>query len=75
MARYAVHARNAGARFIGGCCGTSVDHVAAMEAALVSNPKTELDTVQLAADLGKPWAEMQEGDRPQRSRRFRRRRD
>lgn len=75
MARYAVHARNAGARFIGGCCGTSFDHVSAMAAALAGTPKTELDAGQLAADLGKPWAEMIEGERPQRSRRARRRRD
>jgi methionine synthase I (cobalamin-dependent) len=75
MARYAVHARNAGARFIGGCCGTSVDHVSAMAAALSSTRKTDLDVGQLEADLGKPWAEMKEGDRPQRSRRSRRRRD
>ncbi len=75
MARYAVHARNAGARFIGGCCGTSAEHVAAMAAALSSNPRTDLDAAQLEADLGKPWAEMKEGERPQRSRRSRRRRD
>lgn len=34
MARYAVMARDAGARIIGGCCGTSPEHVAAMRQAL-----------------------------------------
>ncbi len=34
MARYAVMARDAGARIVGGCCGTSPEHVAAMRQAL-----------------------------------------
>ncbi len=34
MARYAVLARDAGARIVGGCCGTSPVHVAAMRQAL-----------------------------------------
>ena len=34
MARYAVMARDAGARIVGGCCGTSAEHVAAMRHAL-----------------------------------------
>ena len=38
MARYAVMARDAGARIVGGCCGTSPEHVAAMRAALDSHP-------------------------------------
>jgi len=46
-----------------------------MAAALSSNSRTDLDAAQLEADLGKPWAEMKEGERPQRSRRSRRRRD
>ncbi len=36
MARYAVLARDAGARIIGGCCGTTPEHVAAMREALES---------------------------------------
>ncbi|MEO9175549.1 MAG: homocysteine S-methyltransferase family protein [Gaiellales bacterium] len=35
-AEYAVAARNAGANLIGGCCGTTAAHVAAMHAALSS---------------------------------------
>jgi 5-methyltetrahydrofolate--homocysteine methyltransferase len=38
MARYATMARDAGARIVGGCCGTSPDHVAAMRQALDSTP-------------------------------------
>ena len=44
MADYAVMVRDAGARIIGGCCGTSPEHVRAMRHALdntpVSNPPT-----------------------------------
>ena len=36
MANYATMARDAGARIIGGCCGTSPEHVAAMRLALDS---------------------------------------
>ncbi|MCP3688721.1 MAG: betaine--homocysteine S-methyltransferase, partial [Gammaproteobacteria bacterium] len=38
MADYAVMARDAGARIVGGCCGTSPEHVAAMRHALDSTP-------------------------------------
>jgi len=38
MADYAVMARNSGARIIGGCCGTSPEHVAAMRKALDTTP-------------------------------------
>jgi 5-methyltetrahydrofolate--homocysteine methyltransferase len=38
MARYAVLARDAGARIIGGCCGTTPEHLVAMRAALENTP-------------------------------------
>jgi methionine synthase I (cobalamin-dependent) len=38
MAAYACLARDAGARVIGGCCGTTAEHVRAMAAALAGNP-------------------------------------
>ncbi len=38
MADYVVMARNSGARIIGGCCGTSPEHVAAMRKALDTTP-------------------------------------
>ena len=48
MARYAVLARDLGARIIGGCCGTMPEHLVAMRAALESTPpgpKPGLDTI------------------------------
>ena len=39
MAEYAVMARDAGATIIGGCCGTTPEHLAAMRAALESRPR------------------------------------
>lgn len=39
MAEYAVLARDAGVRIIGGCCGTMPEHLRAMRVALESRPK------------------------------------
>ncbi|MCC7016596.1 MAG: betaine--homocysteine S-methyltransferase [Rhodospirillales bacterium] len=39
MAEYAALARDAGARIIGGCCGTTPRHLEAMRAALTGRPK------------------------------------
>ena len=41
MANYAVLAKNAGARIIGGCCGTTPAHVRAMHSALQNAPEPE----------------------------------
>jgi len=49
MARYATMARDAGARIVGGCCGTSPQHVAAMRHALDSTaagPAPSIEEVQ-----------------------------
>jgi 5-methyltetrahydrofolate--homocysteine methyltransferase len=48
MARYARLVRDAGARIIGGCCGTTPEHIAWMRAALVEAPvgeEPDLDAV------------------------------
>ena len=48
MADYARLARDAGARIIGGCCGTSCEHLAAMRQALDSytpGPRPTLETI------------------------------
>jgi 5-methyltetrahydrofolate--homocysteine methyltransferase len=48
MADYAVLARNCGARIIGGCCGTTPEHLRAMRAALERAPRgpaPDLDTI------------------------------
>ena len=53
MAEYAVLARDAGARIIGGCCGTTPDHLRAMRAALETHPKGARPTLeQIANALG-----------------------
>ena len=53
MAEYAVLARDAGVRIIGGCCGTMPEHLAAMRRALEDTPpgpRPTLDTI--SAKLG-----------------------
>ena len=50
MAKYAVMARNSGAKIIGGCCGTKPEHLSSMRAALESNiigPVPSLQQVEL----------------------------
>lgn len=53
MARYAVMARDAGARIIGGCCGTTPGHVRAMRAALQDHEPGEAPSIEaIVAALG-----------------------
>jgi 5-methyltetrahydrofolate--homocysteine methyltransferase len=53
MAEYAVLARDAGARIIGGCCGTMPEHLKAMRHALENRPKGPRPTLEdIAARLG-----------------------
>ena len=53
MADYAVLARNCGARIIGGCCGTTPEHLAKMRQALDSQPVGTAPTPdQIVAKLG-----------------------
>jgi len=53
MAKYAVLARDCGAKIIGGCCGTQTDHLRAMKAALESTPRGPAPTLDLiAAEIG-----------------------
>ena len=53
MAEYAVLARDAGVRIIGGCCGTMPEHLKAMRAALESRPKGPRPTLDdIAGKLG-----------------------
>ena len=53
MAEYAVLARDAGVRIIGGCCGTMPEHLRAMRAALESRPRGERPSLEtIAATLG-----------------------
>ncbi|MFQ3184446.1 MAG: 5-methyltetrahydrofolate--homocysteine methyltransferase [Alteromonas macleodii] len=53
MADYACLARNSGAKIIGGCCGTTPDHLRAMRAALETRPKEDAPTLDaITAALG-----------------------
>jgi 5-methyltetrahydrofolate--homocysteine methyltransferase len=53
MAEYAVLARDAGVRIIGGCCGTMPEHLAAMRKALEDRPKGDKPTADdIRAKLG-----------------------
>jgi 5-methyltetrahydrofolate--homocysteine methyltransferase len=53
MAEYAVLARDAGARIIGGCCGTMPEHLRAMREALETRPKGDRPTLEtISAALG-----------------------
>ncbi len=53
MADYAVLARDCGARIVGGCCGTTTEHLAAMREALETRPKGPRPTLdEIAARLG-----------------------
>jgi len=58
MANYALHARDAGATVIGGCCGTTPEHLAAMVEALNSTSPRAFDPVVMAEQLGKPWPDL-----------------
>jgi len=54
MADYAVLARDCGVRIIGGCCGTTPEHLAAMRAALETRPKSDTKPTldEIVARLG-----------------------
>ena len=76
MANYAVLARDLGVKIIGGCCGTSPEHVRAMAQALNQTPSASPATLaEIEAKLGKPWKDLPDsaGDRQSRRRRRRRR--
>ena len=45
MADYAVLARDCGATIIGGCCGTTPEHLRAMRQALETRPKSDAPTL------------------------------
>ncbi|NBZ87051.1 betaine--homocysteine S-methyltransferase [Stagnihabitans tardus] len=53
MGEYAVLARDAGVKIIGGCCGTMPEHLASMRHALETRPKGSLPTAEeIQAKLG-----------------------
>ena len=75
MADYAVLARDLGVKIIGGCCGTSPEHVRAMAQALNQTPSASPATLaEIEAKLGKPWKDLPHSAEDGQSRRRRRRR-
>ena len=75
MADYAVLARDLGVKIIGGCCGTSPEHVRAMAQALNQTPPaTPATLAEIEAKLGKPWKDLPDSAEDGQSRRRRRRR-
>jgi len=65
MADYARLARDAGARIIGGCCGTTPVHIAAMRAALAAHvPGDRPGMNEIAQRLGKLTAGAEGGGAP-----------
>ena len=74
MAAYALFARDAGARIIGGCCGTTPEHLAAMSDALAGKPRAALDHAVMLEKLGEAWKDLPtKPDKQRRSRRTARR--
>ena len=76
MADYAVMARDAGARIVGGCCGTGPEHLRAMREALETRPKGGApDLAAVEATLGgfSSADDGSSGEGPKRERRGRRR--
>jgi methionine synthase I (cobalamin-dependent) len=76
MARYAELAADAGARIIGGCCGTGFEHLAAMRAALDAHRRGERPdegrVVETLGALQAPPARTPDGTSPREGRRSRR---
>lgn len=50
FAEYALSFRAAGASIVGGCCGTTPEHIAAMRRALDSAPVTEVSSLAIPAE-------------------------
>jgi 5-methyltetrahydrofolate--homocysteine methyltransferase len=61
MADYARIARDAGAKIIGGCCGTSPEHLASMRRALEGHTKGERPTLELVETKLGPVSELAKG--------------
>lgn len=61
MADYARIALDAGARIIGGCCGTSPDHLASMRKALEAHAKGERPSVEVIEQRLGPVSELAKG--------------
>ena len=63
MGRYAALAVDAGARIVGGCCGTTPDHLAAMRAAIDAPRRGERPTLATIIDEVGPLTNLPSGSR------------
>jgi len=61
MADYAVLARDAGARLIGGCCGTTPEHLRLMREALETRPAGERPTLEEITSALGPFSSASDG--------------
>ncbi|MDK3018506.1 betaine--homocysteine S-methyltransferase [Pseudodonghicola flavimaris] len=61
MGDYAAMARDAGARIIGGCCGTTPDHLRMMREALDSRPRGDRPTLEQITDALGPFSSASDG--------------
>ena len=61
MADYAVLARDCGATIIGGCCGTTPEHLEKMHAALTTRPRGERPTLEQIAEALGPFSSAADG--------------
>ncbi|WP_127900298.1 betaine--homocysteine S-methyltransferase [Solirhodobacter olei] len=61
MAEYAVLARDAGAKIIGGCCGTMPEHLKAMHKALSERPRGPRPTLERIAEVLGPFSSASDG--------------
>ena len=71
MARYAAMAADAGAAIVGGCCGTSPEHLAAMHASLTIHVRGTAPTVDGIVDEIGPLTNSLPGASPEGRRRRR----
>jgi len=61
MAEYAILARNAGAKIIGGCCGTTPEHLKYMREALETTPRGPRPSLELIVDKIGPLSSTSDG--------------
>jgi hypothetical protein len=61
MANYARIAHDAGAKIIGGCCGTSPEHLAAMRKSLEGYSRGPMPSLELVETVLGPVSELAKG--------------
>jgi 5-methyltetrahydrofolate--homocysteine methyltransferase len=65
MAQYACLARDSGAKIIGGCCGTTPDHLQAMREALETTSKRSAPTLKAIEDALGEFSSLLDGTEPE----------